>query len=117
MEITCRNYGQYGLVVCGTIMGVLAIYMVADYITVNLPLLRGILNELGRSLIYIIIINCLLGEKISYILSLKFNIDHFTYMILCILAQLFLAILVKYLIIAVRKSWKMLKIYSFSDER
>lgn len=117
MEITCRNYGQYGLVVCGTIMGVLAIYMVADYITVNLPLLRGILNELGRSLIYIIIINCLLGKKISYIVSLKFNIDHFTYMILCILAQLFLAILVKYLIIAFRKSWKMLKIYSFSDER
>ena len=55
MEIAIRRYGQYGLVVIGSIMGVLTIYIFADYIQKHVGFIGQILNELGQDTIYIII--------------------------------------------------------------
>lgn len=102
MEIAIRNYGQYGLVVIGSVMGILTIWIFADYIAGHTQAVRAILNELGKNSIYIIIIHTLLGDWIGGRLSLRFNPEHFTYMMICILAQLLLAAGIQYAISFVR---------------
>lgn len=103
MEIAVRRYGQYGLVVVGSVMGVLTIYIFADYITKHVPLIGEMLRTFGQDSIIIIIIHTLLSGKIGEFISLRFNPDYFTFMFLSILVQLVLAVIVKFIISFVKK--------------
>lgn len=40
MEIAVRNYGQYGLVILGSMAGVLTIYQISAYISDMLPVTK-----------------------------------------------------------------------------
>lgn len=102
MEIAIRNYGQYGLVVIGSVMGILTIWIFADYIAGHTKFVKSILKELGKNSIYIIIIHTLLSGWVCGKVSLRFNSEHFTYMILSILIQLLMAIGIRYAVSFIR---------------
>ncbi len=98
MEIAIRNYGQYGLVVIGSVTGILTIWIFADYIAGHTLGVRAILNELGKDSIYLIIIHTLLNGWICDRVSLRFHPEHFTCMILVILIQSLMAVGIRYAI-------------------
>lgn len=99
MEIAIRRYGQYGLVVVGSVMGVLTIYIFADYFQRHVPCVGPILNELGQDTVFIIIIHTLLDSRVQKMVGLRFVPDSFTYMVCCITLELIMAVAVKYVII------------------
>ena len=98
MEIAIRRYGSYGLVIADSIMGVLTIYIFADYLQRHVFPVGQILNELGQDTIYIIIIHTLLDSRIQKAVELRFMSGTFTHMVFCILLELVIAVAVKYII-------------------
>ena len=93
MEIATRNYGQYGITIIGSIMGVLTIYIFADYINRNVFIIKELLGIFGKESIIILILHTLVDGKIKNIVSLRFDSNHFTFMFLVILIQLSLAMM------------------------
>ena len=95
MEITVRNYGNYGLVVLGAISGTLLVYQLSSYIGRHIPLLAKVLGYLGSATVYIIVIHVLLGSAIENLVARRFDPDYVVFMIGTILLQLILACAVK----------------------
>ena len=93
MEIATRNYGQYGITIIGSIMGVLTIYIFAEYINRNVFIIKELLGIFGKESIIILILHTLVDGKIKNIVSLRFDSNHFTFMFLVILIQLSLAMM------------------------
>ena len=93
MEITTRNYGQYGITIIGSIMGVLTIYIFAEYINKNVFIIKELLGIFGKESIIILILHTLVDGKIKNIVSLRFDSNHFTFMFLVILIQLSLGMM------------------------
>lgn len=93
MEIATRNYGQYGITIIGSIMGVLTIYIFAEYINRNVFIIKELLGIFGKEFIIILILHTLVDGKIKNIVSLRFDSNHFTFMLLVILIQLSLAMM------------------------
>lgn len=93
MEIVTRSYGQYGITIIGSIMGVLTIYIFAEYINKNTFFLKELLRTFGQESMVVLILHTLLDSRIRNIVSLRFDTDHFTFMFLTILIQLSLVII------------------------
>ncbi|MCQ2081974.1 MAG: acyltransferase family protein [Lachnospiraceae bacterium] len=93
MEIAIRNYGQYGIVILGSVMGMLTIYIFADYIANNLVIIGCFLRKVGQYSLFVLIIHTLLSGRVKKIVSLRFNPTSFTNMVTCIFIQLFISVL------------------------
>lgn len=93
MEIATRNYGQYGITIIGSIIGVLTIYIFAEYINRNVFIIKELLGIFGKESMVVLILHTLLDSRIRNIVSLRFDTDHFTFMFLTILIQLSLVII------------------------
>ena len=93
MEVATRNYGQYGITIIGSIIGVLTIYIFAEYINRNVFIIKELLGIFGKESIIILILHTLVDGKIKNIVSLRFDSNHFTFMFLVILIQLSLAMM------------------------
>ena len=94
MEIAVRNYGQYGLVIIGSITGILIVYKLAAYLADNVPVVREFLSLAGRNYLIILIIHTLLSGKIGVLLSSVFNPKNIALMCSSISIQLLLAVMV-----------------------
>lgn len=93
MEIATRNYGQYGITIIGSIMGVVTIYIFAEYINQNMSFLKKLLRIFGQESMVVLVLHTLLDSRIRNIVSLRFDSEHFTFMFLTILIQLSLAMI------------------------
>lgn len=93
MEIATRNYGQYGITIIGSIMGVVTIYIFAEYINQNMSFLKELLRIFGQESMVVLVLHTLLDSRIRNIVSLRFDSEHFTFMFLTILIQLSLAMI------------------------
>lgn len=93
MDIATRNYGQYGITIIGSIIGVLTIYIFAEYINRNVFIIKELLGIFGKESMVVLILHTLLDSRIRNIVSLRFDTDHFTFMFLTILIQLSLVII------------------------
>lgn len=98
INLAKRNYGQYGLSIIGSIMGVLTICILVECTTRYCLLLRGVLKRIGQELISILIIHTLLDGRIKSIMSVRFNYNSFTFLCACVTIEIVLAISIKYII-------------------
>lgn len=94
MEIAVRNYGQYGLVVLGSIAGILLIYKLSVYITDTLPVTKEVLRLSGEGSMVILIIHTLLGGKIYNLISYKFDSGYTCHMVCVVLLQMILSLVI-----------------------
>lgn len=94
MEIAIRNYGQYGLVIIGSICGTLLIYMLSSYIWNNCKYTGRLLALAGRASLYILVIHTVLGGVIGSAASQRFDPVHLPYMIVTLILQTGVAITV-----------------------
>ena len=95
MEIAMRNYGQYGLVILGSLAGVLLIYKLSVYISDELPILKEMLRFTGESSIVVIIVHTLLNGKIHNLVSYRFDSAYIPYLVSVVLLQIILAWVIK----------------------
>ncbi len=71
MEIAIRKYEPYGLVVFGSLSGILIMYMFANSISSRIGKIGNkIMNLIGSSTIYILMVHTLLGNNIKNFFSL-----------------------------------------------
>lgn len=91
MEVAVRKYGQYGLVIIGSLAGVLLIYKLAAYIADTFSVLRKILELTGRSYIAVIIVHTLVGRKIYNLVSYGFDSEGILYLVCSVLLQIILS--------------------------
>lgn len=106
MEIATRYYGQYGMVLIGSIMGVITLFIFADYIAKHMFILGKLLQILGQASIIVLIIHTLVGSEIIYLVAKRFPLDSFTNMSISMVIQLMLAVIVYYTVQCI----KMIKI-------
>ena len=93
MEIAIRNYGEYGIVVIGSLCGVLVLYKLAVYIDYTFPAVSKVLTCAGRSSMIILIVHTLFGNSIIDLVSLRFGRNYMPLMILSISIQMTLAMM------------------------
>lgn len=98
MEIAVRNYGRYGLVIIGSMSGVMLVYKLALYIMNNLPIFAKCLSYMGEGSIIIIIIHTMLGGYIGEIVNNRFDSENIAFMVCSILLQIVLALIIKFVI-------------------
>lgn len=111
MEIAVRDYTPYGLVILGSVAGVLSIYKLSAYISNFLPVIREILRLTGESSIIIIIFHTLLNRKICHLLSYRFDRRCIPYMVSAILLQILLSWLIRKILkfnklLSIRIPWR-----------
>lgn len=94
MEIAIRKYGEYGLVIIGSITGVLIVYKLSIFIADNVPLISEFLELAGKNSLIILIVHTLLSGKIALLMSSVLNPHNIAFMISSISIQLVLAVLV-----------------------
>ena len=92
MEISIRNYGSYGLVILGSVSGVLVVMQLAYFIEEKQPALSKLFSLLGEFTLYILIITVLLGNRIGEIVGQTFTPGCFPYMCISVLIQIVLAV-------------------------
>lgn len=88
MEIAIRNYGSYGLVIIGSVCGVLMVYKFCGYINREMPVLAGVLGRIGRSTMYILIVHKLFGATIGNVMVCFVSPDGFAYLVICTVLQI-----------------------------
>lgn len=91
MEIAIRNYGQYGLMILGSVAGILSVYKLSAYISETLPITKNLLRLTGESSMIIIFVHTLLGEKIQKLVSCRFDREYMPYLISVVLLQIILS--------------------------
>ena len=74
-------------------MGVVTIYIFAEYINQNMSFLKKLLRIFGQESMVVLVLHTLLDSRIRNIVSLRFDSEHFTFMFLTILIQLSLAMI------------------------
>ena len=94
MEITVRKYGEYGLVIIGSITGVLIVYKLAIFIADHVLMVGKFLELAGRYCLTIIFVHTLLFGKIASMLSLHLNSKNIAFMGTCIMIQVVLGLLI-----------------------
>lgn len=95
MEIATRKYTPYGLVIFGALSGILLLYMLSRYISVNVR--NGIINLLkksGENTLYVIIVHVLLGGYIYNWAANYLRTEDIYHMIACICVQILLGIMI-----------------------
>lgn len=95
MEIAVRKYTPYGLVIFGALSGILLLYMLSRYISVNMR--NGIINLLkksGENTLYVIIVHELLGGYIYSWAARYLRTEDIYHMIVCICVQILLGIMI-----------------------
>ena len=102
MEITSRNYGEYGIAIFGAMSGTLLLYMLSVYINRVLPGIRKIFQILGHASLYILIIHTLCVEQIEGLVSHIFDMDNSSFLVVTCLIQLLLGGIV-YMVINIVK--------------
>lgn len=95
MEIAIRQYGEYGLVIIGSIAGTLLFVKLSSYMANHLPVCRNIFALAGESSIIILIIHTLLGARIGNFVSARLDPNYFPYMFICTALQLALSFFLK----------------------
>lgn len=95
MEIAVRNYGQYGLVILGSLAGVLTIYKLAVYISETLPVTRKLLQLTGERSVIVIIVHTLFGGRIHALVSCRFDSKYLPYLITVVFLQIILSWMIK----------------------
>ena len=92
MEISIRNYGNYGIVILGAVSGILVIMMLSSYIRNKLHVLRKILSVAGRDSLYIIIVHVLLHDMLIVTLGKYVDPAFLPFMIISLAIQFVIAI-------------------------
>lgn len=95
MEIAIRNYGQYGLMILGSVAGILLVYKLSTYISDTLPVTKELLRLTGESFFIVIIIHTLLNDKISHLVSYRFDMEYIPYLIIVVSVQVILSWVIK----------------------
>ncbi len=102
MEIAVRNYGQYGLVILGSVSGILLIYKLSVYIADRSIIIKGFLRLTGEGSMVILIIHTLFGEKIQSWMAYKFDSKNLYYMICAVSLQIVLSWMINGILYRIR---------------
>lgn len=93
MEIAIRNYGRYGLVLIGSLAGVLVLYKFSVYIVQEFPVLTKVVGTVGKYSVIVLVIHTMLNVMICKFVALRFSIYSACYMIFSCGIQILLALL------------------------
>ncbi|MBQ6362196.1 MAG: acyltransferase family protein [Lachnospiraceae bacterium] len=88
MEIAVRNYGDYGVVILGSVSGIIIVYTLSAYFGANLPLIARILDVIGKNTIYILIVHTLLGVYINSVVKIRFDPNYMAFLICSVILQI-----------------------------
>lgn len=102
MEIAVRNYGRYGLVILGSVAGVLLVYKLSAYISGTLPVITKFLTLISENSMVILIVHTLLDGVIRDLLAYRFNSENVLYMIGVVLLQIAVSWIIKEVILKAR---------------
>ncbi len=94
MEISARNYGDYGVCILGAVSGIIIVYMLSVYLGANLPLIASLLGIIGKNTLWILIVHELLSEKIHSVAALRFDPKYAPFLICSLAAKTLIGILV-----------------------
>lgn len=95
MEIAIREYGKYGLTIIGSIMGVLVILKLSEYINQKKLLASFFLKRAGQASMIVLIIHTLVRNEINNWISFRFDSTGMIFMIISIIIQVALAIIIQ----------------------
>ncbi len=93
MNLTNRNYNQYGLSVFGSLAGTLLIYMFCNYISDRLSIIRRIMGVLGNCAVSIVVIHALFGDVIGHAVGYVFGELSLAFMVSSIAIQLIIGVI------------------------
>lgn len=93
MEIAIRNYGRYGLVIIGSLAGVLVIYKLSVYIAHEFPILTEVVGTVGKFSVIVLVIHTMFNAVICQLVALRFSIYSACYMIFSCVIQILLVVL------------------------
>lgn len=106
MEIAVRTYKPYGLVVIGSLCGVIIVYIFSAFLNNYAIFLSAFLQFVGRAFIILLVLHAALGSTINNYLSTFFDSNGFALMLLSIAIQLVGAILIKLILGYFSNKWK-----------
>ena len=106
MDIALRNFGQYGLVIVGSLCGILLFYQASVFISDKSTVLAGILEKAGRSTMIILIIHRLLGGHINKFVENTLHRNNTVYMLVSTVLQITIAIIIAYIVQQMKYVWK-----------
>lgn len=112
MDIAYRKYGNLGLTVCGTLCGIVLIYMACSVLDQKLPeICKKALGAVGQSTLYILMIHKLYSKDIYTMLNDTFHLkkDNVYNVVIGICLQLILGVIVYQLIELIKRGFNAIK--------
>lgn len=97
MEIAVRDYGKYGVVVIGSICGILIFCKGIYHTLYRLSVLSKVMAFAGNATFIILALHTLIGNDITRLVSRVFNENHVPCMVFSIVIQIILGMIMKYL--------------------
>lgn len=112
MDIAYRKYGNLGLAVCGTLCGIVLIYMARSVLERKLPgICKKALGAVEQSTLYILMIHKLYSKKIYIVLNDTFHLkkDNVYNVVISICLQLIVGVIVYQLIELIKCGFNAIK--------
>ena len=103
MDMTVRNYGDYGVAILGAVSGIVTVYMLSAYISSHLPLIAKTFSVIGKNTMYILVVHGLFGVFINSLVVLRFHQDYSAFLICSLFLQTAVGVVIGELILVIRR--------------
>lgn len=94
MELSTRNYGQYGFVIMGAISGIIVTYQLSQYIERNLPILSRLLLPIGMGFTWILTVYTIIHEKVEAVIAGNIGSSNVVYCGLVVFIEFLLGLII-----------------------
>lgn len=91
VELTVRKYGKYSLGILGAVCGAVLVYVACSYLNeIWGRHLKWIICQVGKNILYIMIVQTMLSDKLGAVIPARFSPDGLAYAGLFVLVQVIL---------------------------